>query len=118
MASLVLAGLNHLSMLESAGCQLLQNSPSSDNRSYWEQGSCVLSPAGWLRRVPLVMTEVEEWKQKHSKSFFKFLYRSHLLTTHWPKKFTWPNSESKGKDIEPTSLVREITKLHGTGAWI
>lgn len=66
----------------------------------------------------MVMAEVEEWKQKQSKCFFRVLYGLHLLISHWPKKLTWPNSESRGKEIDPTCLVRETIKSHGKEAWI
>lgn len=65
----------------------------------------------------LVMAEVEEWKQKRSKCFFRVLCGLHLLIPRWPKKLTRPNSESRGKEIDPTCLVRETIKSHGKEPW-
>lgn len=65
----------------------------------------------------IVMAKVEEWKQT-LRAFLKILCGSHLLISYWPKKLAWPNSESRGKEIDPTHLVRETIKLHGKEAWI
>ena len=52
------------------------------------------------------------------QSFFTVLYGSPFANTPLVKKLTWPNSESGGKEINPTCLVRRTIKSQGTGAWI
>lgn len=44
------------------------------------------------------ITEEQEKIQKHSKTFFKFLQATYLLTFHWSKQVAWPKFESKGQE--------------------